>query len=61
LVSTASADDTRTLAEKILTSAASLAADDEDPGVVPNDSSDSMAPGPKMEEDSGGRDEAGAP
>jgi hypothetical protein len=56
LVSTASADDTGT-------PAASLADtdDDDDPRAVPNDSSDDLAPGPKMEEGSGGGDEAGAP
>jgi hypothetical protein len=62
LVSTASADDTGTPAEKSSTPAASLAdADDDDPRAVPNDSSDDLAPGPKMEEGSGGGDEAGAP
>jgi hypothetical protein len=44
-----------------LTPAASPANADEDPGAVPNDSSDDLAPGLKMEKDSDGRDKADAP
>jgi hypothetical protein len=44
-----------------LTPAASLVDADDDPEVVPNDSSDSLALGPKMEEGSGGGDEADTP
>jgi hypothetical protein len=61
LVSTASTNDTGTPVEKTLTPAASSADADEDPRVVPNDSSEGLAPGPKMEDDSGGGDEADAP
>jgi hypothetical protein len=61
LVSTASTDDSGTLAEKSSTPSASPVDADEDPRVVPNGSSDGVAPGPKMGEGSGGRDEAGAP
>jgi hypothetical protein len=61
LVSTTSADDTGTLAEKSSTPAASPADADDDPGAVPYDSSDGLPPGPKMEEGSGGGDEASAP
>jgi hypothetical protein len=60
-ISTASADDVGTPTEKSLTPAASPPDADEDPGAVPNDSSDGLAPGPKMGEGSGGRDEAGTP
>jgi hypothetical protein len=60
-ISTASSGDVGTLAEKSLTLAASPIDADEDLGVVPNDSSDGMAPGPKMGEGSGGGDEASAP
>jgi hypothetical protein len=61
LVSTASTDDISTPAEKSSTPAASPADVDNDFGVGPDDSSDSLAPGPKVEEGSGGGDEAGAP
>jgi hypothetical protein len=54
LVSTASTDDTGT-------PAASLADANDDPRMVRNDSSDGLAPGPKMKEGSGGGDEAGVP
>jgi hypothetical protein len=60
-VSTAFVDDTDTPTEKSSTPAASPADADDDHGVVPNDSSDSLASGPKMEEGSGGGDEARAP
>jgi hypothetical protein len=46
---------------KTSTPAASSVDVDEDPGAVPNDSSDGLAPGPKMEEGNGGGDEASAP
>jgi hypothetical protein len=59
-VSTASADDIGIPTEKSLTPAASLADAAEDLGAVPNDSSDGLAPDPKMEEGSGGGNEAGA-
>jgi hypothetical protein len=61
LVSTASADDIGIPAQKSLTPAASPTDAAEDPRATPNDSSDGLVPGPKMEEGSGGRDEAGAP
>jgi hypothetical protein len=57
-ISTASADGIGILAEKSSTPAASLADAAEDPEAVPNDSSDGLAPGLKMEEGSGGGDEA---
>jgi hypothetical protein len=60
-VSTTSADDAGTLAEKSSTLATSPADADEDPRAVPNDSSDGLALGPKMGEDSGGGDEADTP
>jgi hypothetical protein len=60
-VSTASIDDTNTPAEKSSTLAASPIDADNNLGVVPNDSSDGLSPGPKMEEGSGGRDEVDAP
>jgi hypothetical protein len=59
-VSTASAYDIGTPAEKSSTPAASLADATEDPGAAPNDSSDDLALSPKMEEGSGGGDEVGA-
>jgi hypothetical protein len=59
-VSTASADDIGIPTEKSSTPAASLADAAEDLGAVPNDSSDGLAPDPKMEEGSGGGNEAGA-
>jgi hypothetical protein len=61
LVSTTSTDDIGIPAKKSSTPAASPADVAEDPRAVPNDSSDGMAPGPKMEEGSGGGDEAGTP
>jgi hypothetical protein len=60
-VSTTSTNDICTLAEKSSTPAASPADAVEDLGTAPNDSSDGLAPGPKMEEGSGGGDEAAAP
>jgi hypothetical protein len=60
-VSTASTDDISTPTEKSSTPAASPADVDNDFGVGPDDSSDSLAPGPKVEEGSGGGDEADAP
>jgi hypothetical protein len=60
-VSTASADDIGTPTERSSTPAASPAVANDDPGVAQNDSSDGLAPGPKMEEGVGGGDEAGAP
>jgi hypothetical protein len=60
-VSTASTDDIDTPAKKSLTPAASPANANNDPGVEPNDSSDGLAPGPNVEEGTGGRDEADAP
>jgi hypothetical protein len=60
-VSIASADDIGTPTEKSSTLAASPADTDNDPRVEPNDSSDSLAPGSKVEEGIGGGDEAGAP
>jgi hypothetical protein len=59
-VSTASADDIGTPAEKSSTPAASPADATEDPEAAPNDSSDGLALSPKMEEGSGGGDEVGA-
>jgi hypothetical protein len=59
-VSTASTDDIVTLAEKSSTPAASPADVDIDPGVEPNDSSDGLAPGPKVEEGNGGGDKTNA-
>jgi hypothetical protein len=58
-VSTASADDTDTPAEKSSTPTTSLA--DDDSGVEPNDSSDGLALGPKVEEGNDDGDEASAP
>jgi hypothetical protein len=60
-VSTASVDDIGTPAEKSLTPGASHDDVDNDPRVEPNDSSDGLAPGPKVEEGTGDGDEAGAP
>jgi hypothetical protein len=60
LVSTASTDDIGTPAEKFLTPAASPADADNDPEVEPNDSSDGLAPGLKVEEGNDGGDEADA-
>jgi hypothetical protein len=60
-ISIASADNIGTPAEKFSTLAASHADVDNDPGVEPNDSSDGLAPGPKVEEATGGGDAAGAP
>jgi hypothetical protein len=48
-------------AEKSSTPAASPTDAHEDPGAVPNDSSDGLAPGSKMGESSAGGDQAGAP
>jgi hypothetical protein len=61
IVNPASAAFVSAPAEKSSTPAASPADVDEDPRVTPNDSSDGLAPGPKMGKDSGGRDEAAAP
>jgi hypothetical protein len=60
-VSTASTDDINTLTEKSLTPTASPTDAGEDPEVEPNDSSDGLAPGPKVEEGNGDGDEAGMP
>jgi hypothetical protein len=60
-VSTASADDINTPAEKSSTPAASPTDTDNDPEVEPNDSSDGLTPGPKVEEGNIGGDEGGAP
>jgi hypothetical protein len=60
-VSTASADDIGTPAKKFLTLAAAPTDADNDPGLQSNDSSDGLAPGLKMEEGTGGGDEADAP
>jgi hypothetical protein len=60
-ISTTSIDDIGTPTEKSLTPAASPTNADNDPGVEPNDSSDGLASGPKVEEGTSGRDEAGAP
>jgi hypothetical protein len=60
-ISTASADDIGTPTERSSTPAAPPAVANDDPGVAQNDSSDGLAPGPKMEEGGGGGDEAGAP
>jgi hypothetical protein len=60
-VSTTSTDDSGTLAEKSSTPAASPADADEDPGAVPNDSSDGLASGLEMGEGSGGGNEADTP
>jgi hypothetical protein len=60
-VSTVSTDDIDTPAEKSSTPVASCADADEDPGVEPNDSSDGLALGLKVEEGNGGGDEARAP
>jgi hypothetical protein len=60
-VSTASVDDIGTPAEKSLTLVASHADADNDPRVGPNDSSDSLTPGPKVEEGTSGGDEADTP
>jgi hypothetical protein len=48
LASTNSADDVGALAEKSLTPVASPAGANKDPGALPIDSSDGLAPGPKM-------------
>jgi hypothetical protein len=60
-VSTASADDIGTPVEKSSTLAVSPTDAAEDPGAAPNDSSDGLALSLKMEEGSGGGDEAGVP
>jgi hypothetical protein len=60
-VSTASTDDISTLAERSLTPAASPVDADNDPTVEPNDSSDGLASGLKVEEGTNSRDKAGAP
>jgi hypothetical protein len=60
-VSTAFTDDISTPAERSSTPAASPADADSDPGVEPNDNSDGMAPGLKVEEGTSGGDEANAP
>jgi hypothetical protein len=60
-VSTASIDDIGTLAKKSSTPVTSPANADNNLGVEPNDSSDGLAPGPKVEEGNSGEDEAGAP
>jgi hypothetical protein len=60
-ISTASTDDDGALAEKSSTPATSPANSNEDSGVVPNDSSDALALGPKMGEGSTSGDEAGTP
>jgi hypothetical protein len=60
-VSTTFTDDIDTLTEKSSTPAASPADADNDPGVEPNDSSDGLTPGLKVEEGNGGGDEAGTP
>jgi hypothetical protein len=60
-VSTTSTDDSGTLAEKSSTPAASPADADEDPGAVPNDSSDGLASGLEMGEGSGGGNEVDTP
>jgi hypothetical protein len=59
--STAYSGDTNALAEKSSTPTAFPIDADEDPGAVANDSSDGLSLSPKMGEDSGGRDEVGAP
>jgi hypothetical protein len=59
--STASVDDTGAPTDGTLTLVASPADADEGPGVMPNDSSDDLALGPKMGEDNGGGDKANAP
>jgi hypothetical protein len=60
-VSTASTDDIGTPAERSSTPAASPADANNDLGVEPNDSSDGLAPGLKVEERTDGRDEDDAP
>jgi hypothetical protein len=60
-VSTTSADDTGTTVEKSSTPATSPVDVDDDPRVKPNDNSDGLAPGSKMEEGSDGGDEADSP
>jgi hypothetical protein len=61
-VSTASADDIGTPAEKSSTPAAPPPTDaTEDLGAAPNDSGDGLAPFPNMEVGSGGGDEASTP
>jgi hypothetical protein len=60
-ISTTFTDDIGSPAERTLTPAASLTDADDDPGVEPNDSSDDLAPSPKMEEGSGDEDEADTP
>jgi hypothetical protein len=60
-ISTASTDDADTRTENSSTLAASPIDVDEDPGVLPNDSSDGLAPGLKMGEGNGGEDKAGVP
>jgi hypothetical protein len=61
LVSTTSADNIGTPTEKSSTLAASPADVDNDPGVEPNDSSDSLVLSLKVEEGTSGGDKAGAP
>jgi hypothetical protein len=61
LVSIASTDDIGTPAKKSSIPAASPANANNDPGVEPNDSSDGLALGLKVEEGTGGRDEASTP
>jgi hypothetical protein len=60
-VSTVSADDIDTLTKKSSSLAASPTDAAKHPGVEPNDSSDGLAPGLKVEEGNNGGDEAGAP
>jgi hypothetical protein len=60
-VSTASADDIGTLAEKSSTLAAFPADADNDLGEEPNDSSDGLTPGLKVEEGNSGGDKADTP
>jgi hypothetical protein len=59
--STTSIGDAAAPVEKSSTPAASPADVDEDPRAVPNDSSDGLAPGPKMGKDSCGREEVDVP
>jgi hypothetical protein len=61
LVSTASVDDIDTSIEKSSTPAVSLADANNNPEVEPNDSSDGLTLGPKVEEGTGSGDEASAP
>jgi hypothetical protein len=59
--SIASAGDIGSPTDKSLTPAASPTDVDNDPEVEPNDSSDCLATGPKVEEGTGSEDKAGAP